>query len=560
MLFFIDNNGSLHICWSIKGFDNDKWQGPTLISQPGLAPAGAGVAAAHRAGMNRLDVFYAGNDGGIYVSSVEKDVNNNQWQPPFRIGLPGRQYIPPGSHIAVSKQVNEHQLDVFFIGNDGGLFVSWVTGTQNNFEEPVPLGVRNIAPPGAALVAHKLDNIWFEGDSRVHVFFIGNDGGLYMAWAIQAGKWHGPFPVGPRTIAPAGSRVSTAVQGDCQLDIFFIGYNAGLNVCWLNCSGDFHGPVNISDGIRLTPIMDNTGKHFYPFTYKAAGATETLGNSSTPTGAFSYKNKMFVFFFHKKPSGDYFSAVADSSNPFAAVPYNMIFRFRSNKFFQVAPFVITNAEFTGPGAGYQLPSAEGDGLIMFGHGDGTHGEQGVFLAWMPLTTGAREDFENIQYYAVNRLTKWSPHEADATMFFATEGWSSLSIGRIPGINKWILLSQTCGGREYFTSFDGPIVARIANTPWGIREAAPVVIFDPVRDDALGKYMYRENYPDYNNLKHSKPIIKHPGFAYGAFLLSHYTSYNSDTDTATIRYLMSTGKPYQVQVMQSAITGLTRQPA
>jgi hypothetical protein len=68
-------------------------------------------------------------------------------------------------------------------------------------------------------------------------------------------------------------------------------------------------------------------------------------------------------------------------------------------------------------------------------------------------------------------------------------------------------------------------------------------------------MYHADFQDFNNLIKSAPEIEHPGFAYGPYILNHYTEYDPTTDTATICYLMSTGKPYQVQVMRSRISGL-----
>lgn len=52
-------------------------------------------------------------------------------------------------------------------------------------------------------------------------------------------------------------------------------------------------------------------------------------------------------------------------------------------------------------------------------------------------------------------------------------------------------------------------------------------------------------------------MEHPGFAYGPYLLNRYTTYDAAADIATIVYLMSTGKPYQVQVMPSYISELRR---
>jgi hypothetical protein len=129
------------------------------------------------------------------------------------------------------------------------------------------------------------------------------------------------------------------------------------------------------------------------------------------------------------------------------------------------------------------------------------------------------------------------------------------VGRIPSTGHWILLNQTCGGRDFKQSFTSPIIARIADNPWQIAEAKPIEIFNPIRDNAMGRYMYHADFQDFNNLIKSAPEIEHPGFAYGPYILNHYTEYDPTTDTATICYLMSTGKPYQVQVMRSRISGL-----
>jgi len=117
------------------------------------------------------------------------------------------------------------------------------------------------------------------------------------------------------------------------------------------------------------------------------------------------------------------------------------------------------------------------------------------------------------------------------------------------------MHQTCGGRDHPESFTGPIIARVARAPWEILSATPLEVFNPVRDNALGRYMYNANFPDFNNLAASVPTIPHPGFPYGPYILNHYTAYDSTADIATIVYLMSTGKPYQVQVMRARISGL-----
>jgi hypothetical protein len=266
---------------------------------------------------------------------------------------------------------------------------------------------------------------------------------------------------------------------------------------------------------------------------------------------------MFVTFFNALPNNQFFSGLSVSPNPFAVRPYDLLFKVSTAsapKFFQIAPCVIANAEYSG-----LLPSTDGDGVILFGHGwNDKVQSNGVHLAWLPLPRGQMPRKSAIRYYARELSPPWSANEQDATLFLRTEGWSSISVGRIAATGHWILLHQTSGGPaspQFSQSRTGPIIARVAETPWGIADAAPLEIFNPVRDHALGRYMHNPDYPDFNNLIASVPTIPQPGFPYGPYILNHYTAYDSAADIATIFYLMSTGKPYQVQVMRSGISGL-----
>jgi len=527
-VFFIGNDGGLYVSWVIGG---GVWQGPVRITPDRIAPAGAHVAAAHQVNNNQLDVFFIGNDGGLYVSWV---IGGGIWQGPVRI-TPDH-IAPPGAGVALAYQVSSNQLDVFFIGNDGGLYVSWVIG-GGIWQGPVRITPDHIALPGA-----NVSTAYQASSNQLDVFFIGNDGGLYVSWVIGGGIWQGPVRISQPGRAPQGAGVATANQvNNQQLDVFFTGNNTGLNVAWVIGGGIWNEAFNVSSGFRLTPIMQ--GDHFYPFTYLWDGIERTIPGDGTPTGAFSYDNKIFVFFFHGLPDGAYFSGLSVTSNPFAAAPYQMLFKVStaSNpKYFQVAPFVISNSEYAG-----FLPRSDGDGLIFFGHGfNAADQASGVHLAWMPLQHGTFPSKDQIRFYARHLSPPWSEHEEDATLFFKTQRWSSISVGRIPGTGLWIFLNQTCGGREFPDTYNGPIIARIAKTPWEIATAAPLQIFDPLNDNARGNFMFS---PD-----RFEPFISHPSFAYGPYILNHYTVWDDNAHNLTIRYLMSTGSPYQVQVMESVI--------
>lgn len=588
-VFFIDNDGALNVSWVV---DRGIWQGPVRISPPGVAPKGGNVATAHQVDDHQLDVFFIGVDGGLYVSWV---IDGGTWQGPVRISPAA--IAPEGAPIATAHQVDNHQLDVFFVGNDGGLYVSWVID-GGTWQGPVRITPADVAPKGARVAtAHQVDHhqldVFFIGvDGALHVcwardggvwqgpvgitpvgiapggggvatgyqvnnhqldvFFIGEDGGLYVAWVIDGGVWQGPVRITPADVAPKGCPLVTAHQGNTsQLDVMFVGNNRGLNVSWAIGGGVWQGPVNVSEGIRLTPIRQDD--HFWPFAYLEGGVAHAIPGDGTPTGAFTYDARVFVAFFHGVSEANYFSGLSVTSNPYAAKACDLLFKVSTPsepRFFQIAPCVIDNAEY-----GDFLPSGTGDGLILFGHGwNADAASNGVHLAWMPLTRGRKPRRDDLRYYAKHLPARWSSNQNDATLLLKTENWSSISTGRIAATGHWIFLHQTCGGRDFPQSYLGPIVARAAAAPWAIEDAMPIDVFDPVRDNAVGRYLYHANFPDLNNLFNSTPPV-HPGFAYGPYLLNHYTAYDEKTDVATIVYLMSTGKPYQVQVMQTRLSGL-----
>ena len=101
--------------------DGGIWQGPVRITPAGVAPGGARVATANQVDNHQLDVFFIGQDGALYVAwAIDGDI----WQGPVGISPAG--LAPPGGSLATAHQGSNHQLDVLFIGNDGALYVSWV--------------------------------------------------------------------------------------------------------------------------------------------------------------------------------------------------------------------------------------------------------------------------------------------------------------------------------------------------------------------------------------------------------------------------------------------------
>ena len=303
------------------------------------------------------------------------------------------------------------------------------------------------------------------------------------------------------------------------------------------------------NGIRLTPVLRRDGV-FDPFQirFHAQDTPIPLLTHQTPTGAFGYDGRAYVFVVRKLPEDVWVSYLTSSSDPARSAVFDVQFelsRGESAKFLQVAPCVVQNAEIPG------LPSREGSGLVMIGHAG-----QGVHLAWLPLQPGRRPDRAQIRYWTgdPHPSRRWSPpgREDQAARLFSTKHtWTSLSVGRIKETGNWLLLYQKAFRPNEDQDPEGPIVARVAAAPWELSQANEVVIFDPIRERALGRYMHS---PGKDDPSRWPPVFpgQPKGFAYGAFLLNRYTAWNAREQIVTIWYLMSTFSPYQVQLMRSQI--------
>jgi hypothetical protein len=317
------------------------------------------------------------------------------------------------------------------------------------------------------------------------------------------------------------------------------------------------------NGFRLTPVTRDNA--FYPFTVRIPGGPAKgiqLLQNDTPTGAFSYGGKIYVFFaWHDLSRADrpFHSSLASSPDPNQPTPFEWLAHI-SPRFSQVAPWVITNSALPG------LPSTTGDGLILFGQGPTSDGHGGVFLAWVPLRFGLDPDLSQIRYYTNSPAPaqRWKTSETDAMPLFKTRwSWSSLSVGRVAETGLWILLYQRTARPQ---APEESIVARLARTPSDFleaTEAGEIPIFNPAEDGAyqvlardgtvLNRgYMHRERSPVPDGLDRLPPPIGGNGFAYGAYLLNRYTRWDAATRTLTLYYVMSTGMPYQVQLMRSRI--------
>ena len=288
-------------------------------------------------------------------------------------------------------------------------------------------------------------------------------------------------------------------------------------------------------GFRLHPILrGDSGTCFRPLHVKGLSNTGYLGSFETPTGAFSYGDRLYVFVVTGNTSPvSYLSSSANLSTDFD-LHYKI--SDTAGKFWQIAPWVVNNAEWPG------LPCETGDGLLLWGQGLGEAGWS-AYLAWMTLPPGQHLPV-NLKYYGGPGIS-WSDEQQEAIPLFSMPDVSALSVGWIPEARRWIMLYT----RASLARPRESIVCRVAETPWEWSEE--ITVFDPEQEGAFTKYMHDPGEDDLNLLPPERPSAD-SGWAYAPFLLNRYTRWDARCRIATIYFLMSTHSPYQVMLMRSQL--------
>ena len=208
--------------------------------------------------------------------------------------------------------------------------------------------------------------------------------------------------------------------------LFYNGYSAFKGACSTREGGGFH----------LHPVMN--GQDFDPFTVE--GPIGVLPGDETPTGAFSYGGRVYVFIWIGRrnldmahPSGSYLVSKVDPGQP---GPYREEFLLTEfdgiqKGLDQVAPWVVRNADHPG------LPGAEGDGVVLFGWQSRT---DAVYLAWMPLRGLNPPRREEILYYTGEPGNLWASDPDEAVeLFRLAHQYTSVSAAWLEVPRRFILL-------------------------------------------------------------------------------------------------------------------------
>jgi hypothetical protein len=196
-----------------------------------------------------------------------------------------------------------------------------------------------------------------------------------------------------------------------------------------------------------------------------------------------------------------------------------------------------------------LQHGSGQGLVMIAY-DWQH----FSLAWMPLFSGQRPRFDSIRYFhkGKRRWTDVPDRSQGYELFSHPYGtYTHVSASWQPDPGCWVVVYGTASSDRNQTS---PIVARFGTDLVTWSDEQP--IFDPLQERAYGQWMHipQPIAPSADHINEIPPPQPNSqmGWAYGAFIIDHYTRYDPSSRTLNLVYTLSPGSPYQIQLVETSI--------
>src|SRR5262249_13098127 len=124
------------------------------------------------------------------------------------------------------------QLNVFAVSVYGTVLTVFEDSDSAWSPAPAAISPEGIAPAGAHLACAK------QSDTQLDVFFVLEDGAIWVTWDDGDGAWTGgvdgrtPLPISAPHLAPPGAPLAVAKQGSDQWDVFVVGYDGSIWVTW----------------------------------------------------------------------------------------------------------------------------------------------------------------------------------------------------------------------------------------------------------------------------------------------------------------------------------------
>jgi hypothetical protein len=564
--------GAVHLLWKADGVEGSRWHPPLALTEAGSCPVpvGARLSAAHHPPGGTLEVFFVDSRGAVRVLWKR---NTEPWQSPPHPLTPNS-FAPPGAPVEAVYYEGHEQLELVVACEDA-LWLLWKVRTGEW------LGPIALTEPGATPRAAEVSAAHHPPGDTLEV--LAGDPSFFarVSWKEHNRAWRPcAVPIGPRsgaspTVGAKTTRVMQVTGGPQFSQAGVAGTDLGANAVHRGTHWVFFGDVPrlgsdsglphdadvvafasrmTPESVELTPVL-GPDRFFAPFAIRRPDMTFTPQTAQTPTGAFNDGDKAYVFVLvHEGPNGEpvrrpvpggkVVSYLTASPDPLSGAPYELVFRWAEDKFWQVAPWVVQDPVSAG------LPASAGKGVILLGHGFNAEVGDAVHLAWLPLPIGGNARASIRYYNGESDPTNWSSDLAAARHLWQTlPGYTSISLAWFAGPKSWVALySKALDDPPHHFRARGSIVARVAPDPVALRSVSEITLFDPCRDSAYGLYMH---WPDLDQLHNGPPAMPDtPGWAYGAHLLTPLARWDSAARALTLHYLMSTSRPYQVQLMRT----------
>ncbi len=574
----LGRDGTLQIAWVNE---TGTWQGPVPVGGPVLEPH-SGIALSYQTG-DTLTAAAIARDGTLHIAWVDGTGN---WNGPIPIGGP---VLEPWSGVAAARQ-GEKILVAAAIGSNGELHVAFVN-EGGQWRGPVPVGAPILEPSGGIALAGQGDQITAAA--------MGGNGVLHVAWVVGTGDWQGPVPIhgATRRICqltgnydpedlPHRNDSTRAGVGGTDLG-FPVEFREDLVFLFGDQFGDPRSkdldPMGISaarqvdqDGFALDYVRElGTSVSYKPF--RVRGVHDLLA-FQTPTGGFAHDGRLWAFFTATADEAPEDSQILLAStddlasdfelnyavtyinrDPQASVGPRMDRVMGHDRLNLAGARVVNNADWPG------LPRSDGEGLLIWGQG---YNPWAAYLGYVALpldpTVVAADQASSTQlgiaYYqapdpASPIVPRWPKDPALATPLFDVPAVTFLSMSWVPDLGRWIAIYTECwpahlqADASHFGPGPGwqrPIVLRSSPTPWG-PWSERIDLLKP--SEAHGRYL---NNPGGGQqpLRFAPEDVPINGWLYSPQVVDRFT--RTVEGTTSLYWLLSTGKPYQVQLMRSDV--------
>jgi photosystem II stability/assembly factor-like uncharacterized protein len=278
----VGNDGAMYVSWTAPGGWNRpldaKGPGPyppVPITPKGMFHPGSDIAMAKQTN-NRLTAWAVGKDGGLYQSWVD---GTGIWNKPVYPQKPGEPIPKPPyeplficcqgffpaeqASIAAHKQTND-MLTILIVDIMGALarvqidrlcnleYCYREDRTAATISEPLldrkSFGPQKLFPIGADIaMAQQADNL-------VSALALGNDGAMYVSWAVGGGEWQGPVGISPPKIFPPGAAIAMTKQTKDVLSALTVGNDGALYVSWIVGGGVWNKPAGATGPGPYPPV------------------------------------------------------------------------------------------------------------------------------------------------------------------------------------------------------------------------------------------------------------------------------------------------------------------